>query len=203
MKKKLLEIYGIGEVLADKLDKLITNIEDLHKPEIYELLPTATKLYLKYKPAVHIPRAFIANTVKIIEKAGGIVAGSWRRGVSYCNDIDVLIPKREVYDILAKKLKMLKEPVAGGEEIIRNFIKIKNTWMFIDFFIYKDLAPYLLYATGSKQFNKSMRGIAKNKGYLLNQHGLFKGEKKIICKTEEEIFAHLNMDYLEPYARNL
>ena len=75
--------------------------------------------------------------------------------------------------------------------------------MFADIFIYEDLAPFLLYATGSKQFNKNMRGIAKSKGFKLNQHGLYKGSKKIICKTEEDIFEHLGMQYLEPHQRNI
>ena len=33
-----------------------------------------------------------------------------------------------------------------------------------------------------------MRGIAKKAGYKLNEYGLFKGERKTPCKSEEDIF---------------
>lgn len=65
----------------------------------------------------------------------------------------------------------------------------------------------LLYATGSGIFNIRMRYIAKKKGYLLNQHGLYKVQgKKLVdtgIKTQKEIFEALNMKYREPNRRNV
>ena len=76
--------------------------------------------------------------------------------------------------------------------------------MFADFFTPPEgsWAAYLLYATGSKQFNKQMRGIAKNKGYKLNQHGIYK-DKLIETNTEADIFEILNMPFIEPYKRSI
>ncbi len=65
----------------------------------------------------------------------------------------------------------------------------------------------LLYITGSKEFNIKMRAIAKNKGYLLNQKGLFKvnnnkvDNNSVIVKNEKEIFDILEMEYLLPRKR--
>lgn len=65
----------------------------------------------------------------------------------------------------------------------------------------------LLYATGSGIFNIRMRYIAKKKGYMLNQHGLYKvsGDKLIDtkAKTQVEIFQMLGMKYREPNHRNV
>ena len=47
-----------------------------------------------------------------------------------------------------------------------------------------------------------MRSIAKRKGYLLNQNGLFKNGHKVSgLKNEKDYFKILDMDYLEPEAR--
>jgi DNA polymerase/3'-5' exonuclease PolX len=65
----------------------------------------------------------------------------------------------------------------------------------------------LLFATGSGLFNVRMRSLAKHKGYLLNQRGLYKilGEKKkkIPIKTEEQLFKLLGMQYRTPEERSL
>lgn len=61
----------------------------------------------------------------------------------------------------------------------------------------------LLYFTGSGSFNKKMRSVAINAGYLLNEYGLFKRDTKkmIKVKSEKDIFDILNMEYLEPQFR--
>jgi len=66
----------------------------------------------------------------------------------------------------------------------------------------EDSIPMLLYSTGSKEFNVSMRSKAKKLGYLLNQKGLFKdGEKVPNLKTEKDYFDILQMEYKEPKFR--
>ena len=61
----------------------------------------------------------------------------------------------------------------------------------------------LLYATGSKDFNKKMRAIAKRKGMKLNRHGLFDLDDNPVLDspTEGEIFEHLGMDFVLPEER--
>jgi DNA polymerase (family 10) len=63
--------------------------------------------------------------------------------------------------------------------------------------------PYaMLHFTGSKVHNIKMRAIAKEKGWLLNQHGLFDKDSNLIkCSTEKEIFDKLEIDYIEPEFR--
>jgi DNA polymerase/3'-5' exonuclease PolX len=64
----------------------------------------------------------------------------------------------------------------------------------------------LMYFTGSYSFNTMIRGEAKNKGYRLNQNGLFKvlkgGKLRLIpTKSEAEIFAALGREYVPPAKR--
>jgi DNA polymerase lambda len=201
-------MYGVGPVLQKKLDKKLKgrSLESaLDDPEIWSMLPDTTKLYIKYRPAENVPRRVMEKTVLIFEKLGCTVAGSWRRLQPTCNDFDILMPRRLLEDGLMKTIRKnihMIEPFVQGPEIIRTFIRVKPAfWMFCDIFIYDDYAPYLLYATGSKNFNKLMRGLAKKKGLLLNQHGLYKAGSKLDTPTEESIFDLIGMRYREPQDR--
>ncbi len=59
----------------------------------------------------------------------------------------------------------------------------------------------LQYFTGDKSHNIAVRQIAIKHGYKLNEYGLFKGEKLIAGKTEDEIYAALGMDCPDPEIR--
>jgi DNA polymerase/3'-5' exonuclease PolX len=66
----------------------------------------------------------------------------------------------------------------------------------------EEQVPMLLYSTGSKEFNVTMRSKAKKLGYLLNQKGLFKNGTKVPdLNTEKAYFDVLGMEYLEPSKR--
>jgi len=60
---------------------------------------------------------------------------------------------------------------------------------------------FALYLIGSGKFNIWLRSIAKRKGYLLNQYGLFKRENgKRVSSKEKEIFQILNIKFI-PYEK--
>jgi DNA polymerase/3'-5' exonuclease PolX len=77
----------------------------------------------------------------------------------------------------------------------------------------------LLYFTGSAHFNRSMRSFAHISGFLLNDYGLFKrltaemsrSERQhdksshgdqIRCLSENDVFTHLKLHYVEPHRRH-
>lgn len=62
--------------------------------------------------------------------------------------------------------------------------------------------PFALHHfTGSKEHNVAMRSLAQSSGIKMNEYGLFKKEKLIPCKNEAEIFAKLELTYVEPELR--
>src|SRR5439155_1586967 len=59
----------------------------------------------------------------------------------------------------------------------------------------------LCYFTGSKAHNVALRQLAIKRGYKLNEYGLFRGERRIAGRTEEEIYARLGLAYIPPELR--
>ncbi|KFQ24351.1 PREDICTED: DNA nucleotidylexotransferase [Merops nubicus] len=66
--------------------------------------------------------------------------------------------------------------------------------------------PYALLGwTGSRQFGRDLRRYATHeRKMILDNHALYDRREKIFLKagSEEEIFAHLGLDYVEPWERN-
>jgi DNA polymerase (family 10) len=208
---ELENLTGVGKVLAKKiteyirahkLPKQFANYIKLR--EIREMLPESAIQHLKYLPNNKIPRKRLQCAVTAIERAGGVVAGSWRRGLDFCNDLDILLPHGTNIEKFIENTKLhFTPPFANGNDNVRMFVKYApGCYTHADIFLYHDYAAHLLHSTGSKEFNIRMRSIAKSRGYLLNQHGLFKNDVKVPAASEEDLFAILNMTFLEPHQRN-
>ncbi|NXJ90577.1 TDT nucleotidylexotransferase, partial [Corythaixoides concolor] len=70
---------------------------------------------------------------------------------------------------------------------------------------FEQYAYALLGWTGSRQFGRDLRRYATHeRKMMLDNHALYDRSKRIFLKagSEEEIFAHLGLDYVEPWERN-
>ncbi|XP_014730834.1 PREDICTED: DNA nucleotidylexotransferase isoform X2 [Sturnus vulgaris] len=70
---------------------------------------------------------------------------------------------------------------------------------------FEQYAYALLGWTGSRQFGRDLRRYAAHeRKMILDNHALYDRRKRIFLKagSEEEIFAHLGLDYVEPWERN-
>jgi DNA polymerase (family 10) len=59
----------------------------------------------------------------------------------------------------------------------------------------------LVYFTGSKAHNITIRKLAIRRGCKINEYGVFKGEKRIAGKTEKEVYGSLGLPLIPPELR--
>lgn len=131
------------------------------------------------------------------------VAGSVRRHKAKVADIDILV-WADHYDRFIEILSRNYSMLTSGEEKSSFCMNNQDLTQIDVVKVTPRTAAYqLLYLTGSKEFNIRMRGIAKSKGYVLNQHGLYKNGKRfeIAAQDESDIFGFLGMDYVKPEFR--
>jgi DNA polymerase/3'-5' exonuclease PolX len=168
----------------------------------------------------------INKTLKLKDDEEYIVqlCGSYRREKPQSNDVDVLLSKKGTNDIslnhLERIVKKLKAPMKHNDMkplLVDHMTdkKIKTKYMGfsklkdnpirridIRFISYDSYYSALLYFTGSGDFNKKMRLIAKEKGYKLSEYGLFDLKGNVIhVISERDIFRKLDMEYLPPRLR--
>lgn len=131
-----------------------------------------------------------------------VIAGSTRRGKETVGDVDILAIAKDSEKIMKEFVSFegVAKVFAHGDT--KAAVKLKNG-LDVDLRVVPraSYGSALNYFTGSKAHNVHLRQIAIKKGYKLNEYGIFKGEKQIAGKTEEEIYSKLGLDYVEPEMR--
>jgi DNA polymerase beta len=151
------------------------------------------------------------------------ICGSYRRKRETCGDIDVLVSNPTIKDMtlastaLHKIVSLMEQEgllighlTSHGDTKYMGVCRANATGygrrIDIRFIAYESMGAAILYFTGSGKFNKLMRFRANQRGYTLNEYGLFhykneiKGDQ-ISTPTEQDVFATLRFLYLEPEQR--
>lgn len=101
------------------------------------------------------------------------------------------------------RLPEVKRILAAGETKVS--LLLEENEVQVDIRVVKDesFGAALFYFTGSKEYNIQMRTLAHQRGWKMNEYGVFeeKSGKQLAGKTEEDIFALFNLPYLEPEQR--
>ena len=221
----LAEVYGIGPKKAkDLVDQGITSIAELRENQ--DLLNDIQKVGLQYYEDIlkRIPRSEIEDYKVIFEKAfpkttdGKMeIVGSYRRGAQSSGDIDVIITSNSprvfttfVDNLIKEKIILYVLSRGPTKCLVVAKIPSSDTARRVDFlYTNPEEFPFaILYFTGSKIFNTVMRHIALEKGYTMNEHGIYKMEAKKkgekvqrAFTSEEDIFDFLGLEYKSPIER--
>lgn len=225
---ELTEVIGIGTVIAQKLIQKykIKSLDELIKKvnsgeiEVNDKIMLGLKYVGKFKGK--IPRQHIDDIQNYLTKFNSniVICGSYRRGLEFSSDIDVLLYSQDLLtmndvkksNMLNNYVKQLSKYKFIVDNITNNnvtkymgFIKWENIIRRIDIRLipYESIYTALVYFTGSYELNKIMRRKAKDLGYKLNEYGLYKNNKFIYITSEKKLFKKLGMKYLKPTERNI
>ena len=230
---KLLKSGITLDLLLSERNKLGDN--DFKENKFLKELTHHQIIGLKYYEDLEkrIPRKHIENIDKKLseilkqDKWSGIIykiCGSYRRNMEDSGDIDILMSYKDFNEEKDKNRylpKIVKE-LTEKKIIIDNLTTLGTSKYMgicripgydvacrIDIRLvpYHCYIPAILYFTGSANENVRLRNIAIQKGYKINEYGLFKlsdkGEEKIILNDEKDLYKILGEDYKEPYERIL
>ena len=130
------------------------------------------------------------------------VAGSYRRQKETVGDIDVLVVTKSAKDVsdAIAELPIVRDVVAHGDKKL-SFDLQSGIRVDIRFVKREQWGAALLYFTGSKEHNIALRKRAIQRGWKLNEYGLFAGAKIIVSREEEDIYKALDLPYREPTQR--
>ncbi|MCE9547229.1 MAG: DNA polymerase/3'-5' exonuclease PolX [Planctomycetia bacterium] len=130
------------------------------------------------------------------------MAGSYRRGRETVGDLDILVDSDDMPAVMDHfaKLPAVKTLVARGDT--KMSVRL-DSGLGVDLRVVpaKSFGAALQYFTGSKDHNVVLRGMAKDRGLKINEYGIFRGEKYLAGKTEEEIYAALDLPCFAPEIR--
>lgn len=187
---KIRSIEGFGEKSEEEIKKGIEQLDAVKGRMLLGLaLPEAEGIVRKIK------ESGLANQV--------VIAGSTRRMKETVGDLDILITAKESEPVMefVTKMQETERVIGSGPTKTTILLKIGLT---CDFRVVeeKSFGAALQYFTGNKDHNVKVRQIAINKGYKLNEYGLFdKKGKSVAGRAEDEIYSKLQMDIMDPEMR--
>ena len=121
----------------------------------------------------------------IVDPIWAEVCGSIRRRKEVVRDMDILVAAENHEKITSFFVSMpeVDQVLVTGET--KTSVRMKSGIEADLRVVTRQEFPYaLVYFTGSKEHNVRLRGIAKKKGWKLNEYGIFDGDNLVTCKSE-------------------
>ena len=202
-----LEIESIDELEQACKDEQLAQLKGFSNKTEKNIIE-AIERYRNFSSQFLFRDAFARSTplLKALKKTGLAeeieVAGSLRRAKEVVKDIDIIAT--------STKPKKLMEAFVGLEGVIQVIAHgetkssiLLEDGLAVDLRVVtkKEFPAALLHFTGSKEHNTVLRSIAIKKNLKLNEYGLFKGEKALGLKSEEEIYKKLDLCWVPPELR--
>jgi DNA polymerase (family 10) len=131
-----------------------------------------------------------------------VVAGSYRRRKETVGDLDILVTAKKGSDVMDR--------FADFEDVTRVVSKGKTrstvvlrSGLQVDLRVVPQVSygAALHYFTGSKDHNIAVRKLGIKRKLKINEYGVFKGEDRVAGKTEKEVYAKVDLPYIEPELR--
>jgi DNA polymerase/3'-5' exonuclease PolX len=223
--RNLVEEFGVTSV-QDLIDKYHSGRIRIEKNQLTHHIAVGLEFYRDLQLRMPWSEADqIAKRIRDLVPARltVTVCGSYRRKKETCGDIDVLISDpvssgaftlSTVVETLHKSGLLVGHLTSHGDTkymgVCRARQDLPGRRIDIRFVPHNSLGAAILYFTGSGKFNKIMRFRANQRGYTLNEYGLFHiDDGKDGCKgaqiatpTEEDVFKILRFLYLTPEQRD-
>ncbi|MBZ0279181.1 MAG: DNA polymerase/3'-5' exonuclease PolX [Anaerolineae bacterium] len=195
---KLRDLAGMG---AKSEQKIIEGIESLARQTGRTSLGVAL-------PAA---QTILDSLLKLPGAIEGAIAGSIRRGRPTIGDVDLLVASDDATPIMDAFVKMEQVARVLGHGPTKSSVELLNGLQ-VDLRILEKArwGTAINYFTGSQAHNIRMRELALKQGYSLNEHAFSPVDKdgniiedapKILCATEEEVYAKLGLPWIPPELR--
>lgn len=214
----LMRVQGIGPRTAYHLshDLGITSVDALKKalakgtldaefgPAVRESFRLGIERLESFERRMLLPEAEGAfQKMASYFRALGIqvgMAGSLRRGKSTVGDLDLLSTNPKVIDAV-RGCPGVAQVLESGPR--RSSVKLDGgVQVDVRLFTEEEYGAALVYFTGSKDHNIALRNLAIEKGWKLNEYGLFdKAGRRLAGRTEAEVHRKLGLEYIHPELR--
>jgi DNA polymerase (family 10) len=184
------KIRGLGAKLQEQVLKALK--ERQAEPEKRMLFSEAERIVEK----------LLAHLKKCRAVAALEVAGSFRRRRDTVGDLDILAVSAEPAAVMQQMIAYPGVKDTLGSGATKTSVMLSDGLQ-VDLRVVerKSYGAAIMYFTGSKAHNVHLRRIAQGKHLLLNEYGLFKGEKAVAGAEEKSVYRALGLEWIDPELR--
>jgi DNA polymerase (family 10) len=186
---KIGNLAGFGEKLEQQILESIQAKVDTGKRFLRAGIMPYAEALVKY-----------LETVPGVEKVA--IAGSYRRARETVGDIDILVVADGESRVMDRFVHYdeTAEVLAHGDT--KSSIALRSGVQ-VDIRAVEDksFGAALQYFTGSRDHNIALRKRGQERGLKINEYGVFKGERWVAGKTEEDVYAEVGLPFIPPELR--
>lgn len=191
--EQLRTVPGLGKTSEEKIAKAIERLglhgKDRRTP-IADAMPLAVRL-------VHDLEA-----IPGVERA--VYCGSLRRHSETIGDIDITVAATDALPVMeAVRSHSVADSVVGSGATKTSVLTREGLQVDVRVVEPDQFGAAILYFTGSKSHNIALRQRAMDRGWLLNEYGLFESETDalVASRDEADIYAALDLAFIPPPLR--
>ncbi|HYU08787.1 MAG TPA: DNA polymerase/3'-5' exonuclease PolX [Gemmatimonadales bacterium] len=155
---------------------------------------------------LHEAEQYARAIVEYLKAGGGIdaidVAGSFRRRKETIGDLDIVVSCADAPAMIQRFGKFSEVRHVASQGDTRSTVRL-SSGLQVDLRVVEPAAfgAAMQYFTGSQAHNIELRKVAQAKKLKLNEYGLYRGSKRIAGRTETEVYAALDLDWIPPELR--
>ncbi len=197
-------VEELEKAAADGKLRVLPGLGEKAEKNILQGIQQMRKYKERFPLAFIYPRAMaILEDLKKLKEIKKItIAGSLRRMRDTIADADVLAVSDNPEKIMEAfiNLPQVAQVVAHGHT--KSSIVTKDRFQ-VDLRVVgaESFGAASHYFTGSKAHNIRIRSLGVDKGLKINEYGVFRKDKRIAGKTEEEVFSSVDLPYIPPELR--
>jgi len=209
---KICDVDGVAQLAREGKIRELPRMGEKHEAKLLKAIEDYRRIGGRF--LIDAAEAEAEKLTAYLEKYPGIdkitPAGSLRRGRETVGDLDILVTGsacaseegRQKAIAYVAQYPSLMDVIASGDNKISFHLR---SGMQVDVRLLspESFGAAMQYFTGSKAHNVALRQRALKLGYTLNEYSLatLDGGTPVAGKTEEEIYAKLNIDYIPPEMR--
>jgi DNA polymerase (family X) len=131
-----------------------------------------------------------------------VIAGSYRRRQETIGDLDILATCKKDCQIMERFVSYEEVHRVVARGTTRSTVMLQSGLQ-VDLRVVPQVSygAALHYFTGSKAHSIAIRKLGQNKQLKINEYGVFRGNKRIAGRSEEEVYAQVDLPYIDPELR--
>ena len=198
------DLEGLRQAAEKRLIRELPGFGEKTEQKILDGIAGAEKRGQRVKLVVaeEVARSLVGHLSKARGAKKVEVAGSYRRRCETVGDIDILAVCGEGSDImdLFVNYEDVKTVMSHGDT---KAAVVLRTGIQVDLRVVPEesYGAALHYFTGSKAHNIAVRTLGVKRDLKVNEYGVFKGDRRIAGRTEEELYRQVGLPYIEPELR--
>ncbi|MGM0516288.1 MAG: DNA polymerase/3'-5' exonuclease PolX [Pseudomonadota bacterium] len=183
------ELDGFGEKLEGSIAEGIANLQDGEQ-----------RMRWADAEAIAEPLADWLREIEGVKQVS--LAGSYRRCKETVGDLDILVSCRKDSSVMDRFVEHEEVARVVSHGTTRSSVHLRSGLQ-VDLRVVPAVSfgAALHYFTGSKAHNIAVRRRGVERGYKINEYGVYRDDDRLAGRTEEEVFESVELPYIAPELR--